>query len=83
MSLDKQITEDLRDPDKGVVLVEMTDEVKERISRIACEMIDELIKRTKGPHEAYMVLHFLMAVMEERYGIRGAMLSEGEAHGST
>jgi hypothetical protein len=83
MSLDKKITDALRDPKSGVMAVEMTGEVKERISRITCEMIDELAKRTKGPHEGYMVLHFLMAYMEKQYGIRGAAVAEDEAHGST
>ena len=51
--------------------IKLTEEDKERLVKICDEMIDELTKRTKGPIEAYMVLHFMNSSLEEMFDFKG------------
>lgn len=78
----EELKQAMADPKNKVAAITLTDEMKERLTKACDEMIDELVKRTKGPSEAYMVLHFMMETMEELYGIRGGftVVNEGE-HG--
>jgi hypothetical protein len=72
----------LHDPHSKVMAVKLTDEMKERLSRICDEIIDELTKRTQGPGEAFMVLHFVMETLKEEYGVAGAFVKNEDEHGA-
>jgi hypothetical protein len=76
----EELTAALRDPSTKAKLVELTPELKERIMRISDEMIEEVVKRTKGPAEAYMVMYFVMQSLEQMSGIRGAVVTGSDDH---
>ena len=61
----------LQQPDTNAIPIEMTPELKAKISRVSDLIIDLLRANTRGPMEAYMVLHFVMTSLEETCGIRG------------
>jgi hypothetical protein len=78
MTLPEKLREGLADPKTSLHAVELTPEVRERLQRACSELIDELVKRTKNPFEAYMVLHFLMETFEKKYDIHGGFTVEHE-----
>lgn len=64
----------LQQPDSRARTVQMTDELREKFSRVAGEVVDLLKARTEGPMEAYMILQFVMHGFEDSYGIRGGII---------
>ena len=78
MKFTHKAAEALQQPDTRAVTIEMTPERKEKYSRIAGKLIDLLKAECEGPLEAYMVLHFTAAALEELQGIRGGVIVENE-----
>lgn len=77
--LDKKTEALLRDPDTGVVLYELTAERKQKLTKLSEEIIYILRKRTEGPGEAMVLLHFLQETLEESLGtnVAGIEYREG------
>jgi hypothetical protein len=80
---DEKFNAALRDPDSKLHAIKITPEKQERLARICDEMIDELVKRTEGPAEAYMVLTFMLSALEETKGFKaGKLIQPGkQSHG--
>jgi hypothetical protein len=76
MTIDDKAKIALQQPDTVVLATEMNPELAEKFSRVAGQVDDLLRANTRGPGEAYMILHFLMKNWEDIYGIRGAMVTE-------
>lgn len=76
--IDAKTAAAMQAPDTTAVPIELTPEMKAHFSRISNQIVDLLKANTKTPMEAYMVLHFIMASLEEIYGIRGALAVTGE-----
>jgi hypothetical protein len=77
----EEIQKALTDPNSKVMVAELTPELKARLERITCEVIDLLQKRCMGPGEAVMALHFVMETFKETYGITGAFTQGEDEHG--
>lgn len=78
MSISQKLKESLIDHDthdRMTQIIELTPELKKRLERISLELIDDMVKRTRSPFEAYMVLHFMMDAMQDAFGIRGAVIT--------
>jgi len=58
-------------PDTKVVQTEMTPELREKWMRVSLKVMKLLQEETKNPLEAYSVLRFIIASMEDTYDIRG------------
>jgi hypothetical protein len=80
--ISKEFEEAARQPDSRAHTIEVTPELKQRLSKISAELIDWLQEHTKGPIEAYMLLHFTMETLQEAAGIRASVIVEdGDADG--
>jgi exonuclease III len=76
MKINDKAAAALQDPDTQAVSFEMTPERREQFKLIGKSIIDILRANTRGPLEAYSILHFLMQGFEESYGIRGGIVME-------
>jgi hypothetical protein len=73
-----EIQKALSDPETNVKVIEMTDELKARLTKICDEMMDHLQDLTSSPSEGFIVLHFMMKGLQECYGFRGFEKSKDE-----
>ena len=55
-------------PGQIAVAIDMTDEFKERAKKAALECAGIIQRATKGPAEAFVVLHFLQSALEQVAG---------------
>ena len=62
------------DPSAKMLPVEMTPELKAHLQEVCCDVVDLLQKRTRGPIEAVMVMHFVEAALEALFEARGLSL---------
>jgi hypothetical protein len=78
----RQFFESLKRGDTDVIQIDLQANA-ERYCRICNEMLDELIKRTEGPVEAFMVLHYLIESLGKSNGIEGGLILEAKDLGNT
>jgi hypothetical protein len=72
----EELKQAMKDPGNHVHAITMTPEMKARLTKICDHMMDELIKNTQGPFEAYIALHFMMTALEAKYDFRGGALDD-------
>jgi len=78
MKLSDKIQLAIRNPESEVHTIELTPEYQEHLVHICEQVIDEIGKRTVGPAEALMVVHFIKESLEEEFGITGFHSHSGE-----
>jgi len=70
----------LAQPDTHATTLEMTDERREKFSRVSNQLVSLLKANTEGPLEAYMLLQLVQHGFEETYGIRGGIMIDKTDH---
>lgn len=81
--MESELKKLLADPRTKIVPFELTPEVKKRLLEVSEEVLDVLIKGTRGPAEAAMVLHYvsgsLQTWMEEQgFPLKGIVETSNE-----
>jgi capsular polysaccharide biosynthesis protein len=66
----------LREQDAKITNIEMTDELRDKWSKIANQVIDILTRECKNPIEARMVLEHIVRSWDETFDIKSVIITE-------